>query len=144
MKNKAAEKVKHIISDGFDFRVRGMVVNYILYKGWETLSRFSDEDIEKEVENEKCDLMTDEFLKALITTAVKITKECRMIDEFIPFIIMETYNNNVPVKEITLYKNDFESDWSWQKLLIDLDIYDEHTGYVALGAYIQATDSENM
>ena len=119
---KVENKVAKIIREEFDTRVSMMVVQYILDKGVENLKEVTEEEILKLEGN---GLMTASFVQALVRTGVRISKECNMIDDFLPFIVTELYVPNAKANTVTLYKEDF-SDYSWTELLNELDMdYDE-------------------
>ena len=140
MRNNSADKVKQIINEEFDSRMSGAVVSYIISAGWDNLQKITDEDINKIKSNS--DFMTDEYLQGLVRTAVKITKECNLLGEFIPYIIMETYSHNVPVREIVFDTYDFDTKEDWLDFLEQFNIYDEKTNFVRLGAFVKVTDAE--
>ena len=128
MKNENGLKVKRIIEEEFDARVSMMVVQYILDKGTENLQEITEEEILKLEGN---GLMTAEFVQALVRTGVRISKECNMIDDFLPFIVKELYVPNAKTHEVTLYKSDYTRD-SWDELLEDLDLdYEEDVDNIA-------------
>ena len=139
MRNNSADKVKQIINEEFDSRMSGAVVNYIISVGWENVKVLTEEDILEEKGN---GFISDEFCQSLLRCAVKITNECSLIDDFLPYIIMENFNNNVPVRNLKLEKENFDSDFMWIYLLERLCIYDENTSYVELGAFVKETDAE--
>lgn len=139
MRNNSADKVKQIINEEFDSRMSGAVVSYIISAGWENVKVLTEEDILEEKGN---GFISDEFCQSLLRCAVKITNECNLFDDFIPYIIMENFNNNVPVRNLKLEKENFDSDFIWIYLLERLCIYDENTSYVELGAFVKVTDAE--
>lgn len=119
---KKENKVKQIIREEFDTRVAMMVVQYILDKGTENLQKITEEEI---LELEGNGLMTASFVQALVRCAVRICKECNMIDDFLPFIVTELYVPNAKSNTVTLYKETFESYsdyYSWENLLNELDM----------------------
>ena len=142
MRNNSADKVKQIINKEFDSRMAGAVVNYIISAGWEHIKDMTEEEISK-VKSET-NIMTDEFVQGLLRTAIKITKECSLSDDFLPYIIMENFNYKVPVRSIELFKTDFASENNWNYVLDKLNIYDENTEFVELGAFVNATDAEEV
>lgn len=119
---KVENKVKKIIREEFDARVSMMVVQYILDKGTENLSKITEEEI---LELEGNGLMTANFVQAFVRCAVRISKECNMIDDFLPFIVTELYVPKAKANNVTLYKEDI-TYYAWNELLKDLDMdYDE-------------------
>ena len=119
---KVENKVKQIIREEFDERVAMMVVQYILDTGTENLEKLTEEEILKLEGN---GLMTASFVQALVKTGVRISKECNMIDDFLPYIVTELYVPNAKTNKITLYKEDLP-DYAWTELLNELDMdYDE-------------------
>lgn len=123
---KVENKVAKIIREEFDTRVSMMVVQYVLDKGTENLKEITEEEILKLEGN---GLMTANFVQALVRTGVRISKECNMIDDFLPFIVTELYVPKAKTNDVTLYKEYFESYsdyYSWEELLKELDMdYDE-------------------
>lgn len=119
---KVENKVVKIIREEFDARVSMMVVQYILDKGTENLSKITEEEILKLEGN---GLMTANFVQALVRTGMRISKECNMIDDFLPFIVTELYVPKAKSNNVTLYKEDFPY-YAWNELLKELDMdYDE-------------------
>lgn len=139
MRNNSADKVKQIINEEFDSRMSGAVVNYIISAGWENVKVLTEEDILEEKGN---GFISDEFCQALVRTAVKITNECNLTEEFIPYIIMENFNRNVPVRETIFDTYDFDTKEDWMDFLEQFNIYDEKTSFVRLGAFVKETDAE--
>lgn len=123
---KVENKVAKIIREEFDTRVSMMVVQYVLDKGTENLKEITEEEILKLEGN---GLMTSNFVQALVRTGVRISKECNMIDDFLPFIVTELYVPKAKTNDVTLYKEYFESYsdyYSWEELLKELDMdYEE-------------------
>lgn len=120
-KNTSGMKVKRIIEKNFDCRVSMMVIQYLMDKGIENLKEATEDDI---LSVEGNGLMTAAFVQSLVRTAVIIAKECNIIDDILPFIVMELYVPNAKTKEISLYKEDFPQN-SWNEILNDLDLEDE-------------------
>ena len=119
---KVENKVKQIIREEFDERVALMVIQNILDKGTGNLEKITEEKILRVKGN---GLMTDGFVQALVRCSVRISKECNMIDDFLPYIVTELYVPNAKSNKVTLYKEDFP-DYSWTELLKELDMdYDE-------------------
>jgi hypothetical protein len=105
---KVENKVTKIIREEFDARVSMMVVQYILDKGTENLSKITEEEILKLEGN---GLMTANFVQALVRTGVRISKECNMIDDFLPYIVTELYvpkakTNDVTVEFLDMFKKE--------------------------------------
>ena len=117
---KVENKVKQIIREEFDERVSMMVVQYILDKGTENLKEITEEEILQVKGN---GLMTDKFVQALVRTGVRISKECNMIDDFLPYIVTELYVPKAKMNELDLYSSDYTEE-SWKEILNDLDLDD--------------------
>lgn len=141
MRNNSADKVKQIINKEFDSRMAGAVVHYIISAGWENVKALTEEDVLKEKGDA---FISDEFCQALVRTAVKITNECNLTEEFIPYIIMENFNRNVPVVENTISVFDFGDEHFWEAFLLRMNIFDKNTSYVKLGAFVKETDAEEV
>ena len=122
MKNNSGEKVRDIIRKECDSRMEMAVVAHILGTGWDKLAKATEDDINNVEGN---GLMTKEFCQALTRAAVRICKECNMFDDFLPFIVNYLYVPNAKMKEMTMYKEEFEDEWRWKQFLYDLDIADE-------------------
>ena len=123
MRTLAGDKVREIIRDNFDERIAMTVVTYIIDKGWDCVSEITEEEI---LEIKGNAFMTDTFTQALVRTAVKICKECNMIDEFLPFVINFLHVPNAATKSIEIYKDDV-SEYNWERLLdkFNLDYEEE-------------------
>ena len=123
---KVENKVKQIIREEFDERVALMVIQNILDKGTENLEKITEEEILQVKGN---GLMTDGFVQALVRCSVRISKECNMIDDFLPYIVTELYVPKAKTHDVTMYKEYFDSYsdyYSWEELLKELDMdYDE-------------------
>lgn len=70
-KNKMKE-IKNLVENEFDSRMEMGLFSYILDKGIEYLSKVTDEEI-REFKGDG--FMTEDFVQALVRTAVKICKE---------------------------------------------------------------------
>ena len=120
MKNTSGMKVKRIIEKNFDCSAM-MVVQYLMDKGIENLKEITEEDI---LTIEGNGLMTASFVQDLVRTASIIAKECEVVDDILPYIVMELYVPKTETKEISLYKESFSND-SWDEIISDLDLEDE-------------------
>lgn len=123
MKNTAGQKVKQIIREEFDSRMELAVITYILNEGFDKLQKATEQDI---IDVKGNALMTDRFCQALVRTAVKICKECNLIDEFLPFIVNRLYVPNAKMHEIEIWQDQM-TEWRWNDLINDLEIDFEET-----------------
>ena len=136
MRNNAGEKVRRIIAEEFDSRVEMAVVSYILDHGFDKLKEVTEEEIMQIKGNA---LMTDRFSQCLVRAAVRICKECKEIDDFLPFIVNYLYVPNAKMKEVEFYQDQM-TKWKWKEFVDDLDIdYEENADevtYVVLNANV--------
>lgn len=123
---KVENKVKKIIREEFDARVAMAVATYVIGKGTENLTEITEEMIEEVKGNA---FMTDMFVQALVRAGVRISKECDVIDDFLPYIVTELYVPKAKTHDVAMYKEYFDSYsdyYSWEELLKELDMdYDE-------------------
>lgn len=113
MNTLAGDNVREIIRKHFDERMAMAVVTYIINTGWERVSKIKEEEIMKLIGD---GFMTNEFVQALVRTAVKICKECNLIDDFLPFVINCLHVPKAATKSVEIYKSDV-SDYNWERLL---------------------------
>lgn len=121
MINTSGQKVKDIISKEFDYRVAMMVIQYLFDKGIENVQTITEEEI---LELKGNGIMTERFVQSLVRTAVKIANECNLIDEILPFIVMELHVPNAETNELVFYKGDLP-DYVWEGILSDFYLEDE-------------------
>ena len=127
MRNNAGEKVRKIINEENGHYM--MVVTCILDNGFEKLRKMTEEQILKVKGNE---FMTDEFYQACVRAAVRISKECHEIDDFLPFVINYLYVPNAQMKEISFHYDDFGKH-DWEDLINELDVdYEEDPSEIAM------------
>lgn len=117
-------KVEEIIEKEFDARLSMAVVTYILDQGFEKLKEVTEEDI---LEVKGNALMTDRFVQAMVRAAVIICKECKMIEDFLPYIINYLYVPNAKMHDVWFHQDQM-TKWKWETFIHDLDIdFEEDT-----------------
>lgn len=136
MRTMAGDKVKDIINKEYDARVAMTVITYIIDKGWNYVSQITEEEI---LEVKGNAFMTDEFVQALIRTAVKICKETSQIDDFLPYIINHLYVPNAKTGLLDFYKDE-TTDENWEMMMdvfdIDKEEYDKEITMITLNANV--------
>ncbi len=113
------KKVFDIIEKEFDGRLAGAVINYLFDKGIENVKEITDEDIAEIPGN---GLMTANFSQALVRTAREIAKTCDLYKDIFPFITCELPNAYCQTKHMKWYKEDFEDELAWQKVVEDMEV----------------------
>lgn len=114
--NKAGEKVKHIINEEFDERMSMTVITYLMEKGTDNLREITEEEI---LELKGNSIMTDDFVRALVRCAVRISKECNEIHDILPFIVKELYIPNTITGVVDLCRDEVNED-VWNDLIDDV------------------------
>ena len=136
MRTMAGDKVKDIINKEYDARVAMTVITYIIDKGWNYVSQITEEEI---LEVKGNAFMTDEFVQALVRTAVKICKETSQIDDFLPYIINHLYVPNAKTGLLDFYKDE-TTDENWEMMMdvfdIDEEEYDKEITMITLNANV--------
>ena len=115
------KKVSDIIEKEFDGRLAGAVIGYLFDKGIDNVKEISDEDIAEIPGN---GFMTASFSQALVRTAREIARSCDLYKDIFPFITCELPNAYCQTKYIVWYKEDFNYESDWQKLIEDIGVDD--------------------
>ena len=90
-------------------------------KGIDNVKEISDEDIAEIPGN---GFMTASFSQALVRTAREIARSCDLYKDIFPFITCELPNAYCQTKYIVWYKEDFNYESDWQKLIEDIGVDD--------------------
>ena len=115
------KKVSDIIEKEFDGRLAGAVISYLFDKGIDNVKEITDEDIAEIPGN---GFMTASFSQALVRAAREIARSCDLYKDIFPFITCELPNAYCQTKYIVWYKEDFNYESDWQKLIEDIGVDD--------------------
>lgn len=110
------KELKEYISKNFDTRMEDAVFSYILEKGFDSLKKISDDDINQ---LEGSGLMTTAFVQALVRSAVYICKSYTPID-IMRYIRLEC--NFMPYPDILMMYKEWYTNTGWEKICAALDI----------------------
>ena len=128
-RNEAGIKVKQIIEQEFDGRIAMSVVTYILHHGFDKLKEITEDDI---LEIKGNAFMADKFCQALVRCAVRICKECKEIDDFLPFIVNHLYVPKANMHKVTFYQDEM-TEYRWASFINILDIdYEENADEIQM------------
>ena len=90
-------KIGQIIDKNFDNRMANMVIAYIVDKGWDNVTKITDEQI-AEIQG----IMKANFIQALVKTAREICQTCDMWEDFMPYIRCHIGINGYQTEEFRL------------------------------------------
>ena len=123
MNNNAGQKIRDIIIKETDSIMEMAVVTYILDYGWKHVKELTEEKILEMKSG--TNLISDDFIQALVRCAVRICNECNQIEDFLPFIVNYLYVPNAKMRAIGLNKNEIEP-CEWEGLLEKFELdYEE-------------------
>lgn len=142
MRFSYGRKIEEIINEDFDDRFGNAVIKSIISYGWDNMKKMTDDEIEKIVEKEG-HWVNSGFLFDLMATARRITNECSMERDFIPYIIAEMSNKFCRRKEIYFYNGDCSEEvWETLKEVFEASIDGniEDAGMIGIKGFITEVD----